>query len=79
MSLFDYTGEALKPWAEAGFECFAYDIQHSGTHRDGISFLHADLHDAATVWRIVERHAGKVHMVETTCSHVARTLCSGQP
>ena len=60
VSLFDYTGEALKPWAEAGYECFAYDIQHTGTHRDGISFLHADLHDSATVRIIVERHAGEV-------------------
>ena len=38
VSLFDYTGEALKPWVEAGYECFAYDIQHSGMHRDGIEF-----------------------------------------
>ena len=28
ISLYDYTGEALKPWAEAGYHCFAYDIQH---------------------------------------------------
>ena len=63
VSLFDYTGEALKPWAEVGFECFAYDIQHSGAHRDGISFLHADLHDSATVRTIVERHTGKVRLV----------------
>ena len=55
VSLFDYTGEALKPWAEVGFECFAYDIQHTGAHRDGISFLHADLHDSATVRMMVER------------------------
>ena len=60
VSLYDYTGEALRPWAEAGFECFAYDIQHTGAHRDGISFLHADLHDSATVRTIVERHVGKV-------------------
>ena len=26
ISLYDYTGEALKPWAEAGYICFAYDI-----------------------------------------------------
>ena len=37
VSLFDYTGEALKPWAEAGYECFAYDIQQPGTYRDGVS------------------------------------------
>ena len=28
ISLYDYTGEALRPWAEAGYQCFAYDIQH---------------------------------------------------
>lgn len=29
ISLYDYTGEALKPWAEAGYTCYAFDIQHS--------------------------------------------------
>lgn len=28
LSLYDYTGEALKPWAEAGYICHAFDIQH---------------------------------------------------
>ena len=28
ISLYDYTGEALKPWAEAGYTCLAFDIQH---------------------------------------------------
>lgn len=28
ISLFDYTGEALKPWAIAGFRCIALDLQH---------------------------------------------------
>ena len=28
LSLYDYTGEALTPWAEAGYHCFAFDIQH---------------------------------------------------
>ena len=27
ISLYDFTGEALRPWAEAGYQCFAYDIQ----------------------------------------------------
>ena len=73
VSLFDYTGEALKPWAEARFECFAYDIQHTGTHSDGISFLYADLHDSATVRTIVERHAGKVRLVSAfpVCTDLA--------
>ena len=29
LSLYDFTGEALKPWAEAGYCCYAFDIQHS--------------------------------------------------
>ena len=28
LSLYDYTGEALKPWAEVGYTCYAFDIQH---------------------------------------------------
>ena len=28
ISLYDFTGEALKPWADAGYECYAFDIQH---------------------------------------------------
>tara|TARA_A200000159_G_scaffold142491_1_gene146023 strand:- start:217 stop:954 length:738 start_codon:yes stop_codon:yes gene_type:complete len=55
ISLYDYTGEALKPWADAGYECYAFDIQHdkheitkeySRKHMSGsIEYLHADLHD----------------------------------
>jgi hypothetical protein len=30
LSLYDFTGEALKPWAEAGYTCYAFDIQHKG-------------------------------------------------
>ena len=28
ISLYDYTGEALLPWAKSGYECYAFDIQH---------------------------------------------------
>ena len=28
LSLYDFTGEALKPWAKAGYTCHAFDIQH---------------------------------------------------
>ena len=27
-SLFDYTGNMLKPWQDAGYECHIFDIQH---------------------------------------------------
>ena len=53
LSLYDFTGEALKPWAEAGYTCFAYDIQHergrikydSFEGGGSISYVHMDLHN----------------------------------
>tara|TARA_B100001057_G_scaffold373673_1_gene378127 strand:- start:118 stop:840 length:723 start_codon:yes stop_codon:yes gene_type:complete len=56
ISLYDYTGEALKPWAKNGYDCYAFDIQHTDlgamewfydeNHVLGsISYLYADLHD----------------------------------
>lgn len=55
ISLYDYTGEALRPWAEAGYKCYAFDIQHDdSTHwvflgGGDIEFRHADLHDPETL------------------------------
>jgi len=56
LSLYDFTGEALRPWAEAGYTCYAFDIQHDryveGYQEYGtgsISYLHADLHKQATL------------------------------
>jgi hypothetical protein len=56
ISLYDYTGEALKPWAEAGYTCHAFDIQHDpDVHKTelfkgggSIHYQHADLHDFST-------------------------------
>jgi hypothetical protein len=30
VSLFDESGNALRPWAEAGYHCYAFDIQNTG-------------------------------------------------
>ena len=55
ISLYDYTGEALKPWAEVGYKCIAYDIQHDNTQSEifdsggSIVYAKADLHDIATL------------------------------
>ena len=51
LSLYDFTGEALKPWAEAGYTCYAFDIQHpkEGRVDQGICYQYADLHDQATL------------------------------
>ena len=58
ISLYDFSGEALKPWAHAGYACYAYDIEHppSGRMSEGIHYEHADLHDEATVQKIIARH-----------------------
>ena len=54
ISLYDFTGEACKPWAESGYTCYAYDIQHDNSVIDifesggCIKYRHADLHDFKT-------------------------------
>src|ERR1700758_2440692 len=47
ISLFDKTGNMVRPWADAGYACICYDIQHEGTRREGnIVFSHWDaLHE----------------------------------
>jgi len=36
ISLFDHTGNMVRPWAEAGFRCYCVDWQHpAGETRDG--------------------------------------------
>jgi len=67
ISLYDFTGEALKPWAEAGYTCYAYDIQHpendprGWTYEGGgsITYLHADLHDHNTLVAILSEFRDK--------------------
>jgi len=72
ISLYDYTGEALKPWAEMGYECYAYDIQHELSYEEapvelpkyieknnGIRYIKADLYNPDTLLDIVNRHKGK--------------------
>ena len=34
VSLFDLTGEAVKPWADAGYVCFTFDMQHGDDNKD---------------------------------------------
>ena len=46
LSLYDYTGEALKPWAEAGYECYAFDIQHEGKGMNGRGWARSEHFDS---------------------------------
>lgn len=66
VSLYDFTGEAVIPWASAGYDCICYDIQHyhhseSRTVSHGlgtITYMYADLHERATIDAIIETHRG---------------------
>ncbi|MEQ2054583.1 hypothetical protein UXJ30_14190 [Burkholderia cenocepacia] len=41
--LFDRTGNMARPWADAGYRCICFDVQHVGrTVRDGVIFQHWD-------------------------------------
>lgn len=63
LSLYDLTGEAVRPWAEAGYHCHIFDIQHpfEGSRErvgdlGGLIIKHkADLHSLATIWSIYDR------------------------
>jgi len=65
LSLYDFTGEALKPWADAGYECYAFDIQHTGNMEvfpDSGGIIHyeyADLHDTETLLALREEFMDK--------------------
>lgn len=63
LSLYDYTGVAMEPWARAGYTCFCFDNQHSIVRprtelvgEGAIHFVNADLHDRQTLSDIVREH-----------------------
>jgi len=65
ISLFDFTGEMVRPWAQNGFECFCYDIQHDPnkaiverfTGGGSITFVYADLDKPAAMPVIARQFA----------------------
>ena len=65
LSLYDYTGAALQPWADDGYKCYAFDIQHKGTttvssgasfYRGEINYVEADLYDEAVLDEIASTY-----------------------
>lgn len=66
LSLYDLTGEAVRPWAEAGYACYIFDIQHPKSspiehvgHLGGaIVRCHADLHKASSLFAIADMFKG---------------------
>ena len=44
LSLCDRTGNMVRPWAEAGYECWCIDKQHTGRiSHDNVTWIGADL------------------------------------
>jgi hypothetical protein len=43
VSLFDESGNMVRPWADAGHECYCFDVLNRDETRDGIHFRYADL------------------------------------
>lgn len=44
LSLCDKTGNMVRPWADAGYECLCVDLQHDGERQeDFINFISADI------------------------------------
>ena len=65
LSLYDFTGEALKPWAEAGYQCYAFDIQHpvEGRTEGNIHYRHADLHKPETYHDLISEFGDNGELV----------------
>jgi len=59
ISLFDFSAEAVKPWAEAGYACYCLDLLHPHTTIEevGINLIHADLDLGGSGWIMARRIA----------------------
>lgn len=68
VSLFDYTCNMVRPWAEAGFLCYCVDLKHPlGEHRDGnIVRVGADVRDWLPPFAPI-----KILFAFPPCTHVA--------
>ena len=78
ISLYDYTGEALKPWAKAGYTCYAFDIQHpkEGRVHEGICYQYADLHDKKTLRDLTSEFKLKALQGKRTVFGMAFPVCT---
>ncbi|MCL2646035.1 MAG: hypothetical protein FWD61_03400 [Phycisphaerales bacterium] len=73
ISLCDYTARMLEPWAEAGFECYAVDIQHPpGQTQIGnnITAVGADILDCVSAW-MPQGRTVKIAFGFPPCTHTA--------
>lgn len=70
ISLFDFTGNAVREWAAAGFDCYCFDIKHSAmnyTEKVGsgsITFCWADLTPKSPSYKRIRKWAKDKDIVQ---------------
>lgn len=74
ISLCDNTGNMVKPWADAGYECWCIDIQHSirkdrteHVGRGAINYVWGDVR----TYRRPTRQTPTFVIIQTPCTHTA--------
>lgn len=78
VSLYDYTGFMLQPWAEAGFRCLAVDLLHAHNPRvesypsgGSIEYLPIDLTDKESLTAIFDATNPKQIFAFPVCTELA--------
>ena len=68
ISLFDFTGNMVAPWAAAGFVCYCVDLQHppGETRQGNIIFVGADIRDWLPPYAPIE-----ILFAFPPCTHLA--------
>jgi hypothetical protein len=68
VSLFDYTGRMVAPWAEAGYRCYCVDLQHppGETHFGNVTLVGANVREWLPPFGRVE-----ILFAFPPCTHVA--------
>lgn len=65
ISLFDYSGNAVRDWARAGYDCYCFDIVHGRLPRiervgsGRINYFYADLNHDGSGWSVVATIAAR--------------------
>jgi hypothetical protein len=78
ISLFDKTGVAVQPWAEAGYDCHIFDLQHGADTaylRENVTAHNLDLMHATPddILRMIDHNGRKIAFVSAfpPCTHLA--------
>ncbi len=80
LSLYDYTAEAVRPWAAGGWDAICFDIQHAAEDLveclpsgGSITYRRADLHDRRTLDALAVEFRGRANFLSSfpVCTDMA--------